>query len=53
MLEESKTELYWCVVGNKVGTHFLYKDSLSHFEYSQLCDEAIKEVYGLEQNTTS
>lgn len=48
MLEESKTELYWNIVGNKTATHFLYKNSLSKLEFNLLCDEAIREVYGHE-----
>ena len=48
MTEESKTELFWCKVGDKVATYFLYKNTLSKFEYNELCTEAIREVYGHE-----
>jgi len=48
MTEESKTDLYWCMVGDRVATHFLYKNSLSKFQFNLICEEVVKKVYGHE-----
>lgn len=44
-MKEEKQEEYWCMVGDKVMTHFLYHRVLSLKEFNDLCFKAIKEVY--------
>ena len=43
-MSEDKTEEYWCMIGDRVMTHFLYHSMLSLKEFNDICFEAVKEV---------
>ena len=42
-----KSELFWCVVGNMVNSHFLGESNMLHeAHYKMILYKARKEVYG-------
>ena len=45
MSKESKTELFWCMVGDKVQSYFLYKKNLTEEEFKEIKKKAHKKVY--------
>jgi len=43
--QENKSELFWCMVGDRVQSHFLYKKNLTEEEFKKIKQKAHKEVY--------